>query len=299
MTTDAASTTLAPVLAMLYASCTMAGSNLAMRWVLHRGGRALRVQLLLFAGALVPLLAMLALQPHAMSPSAMAIGAIAGGSALLAGVCSLNAMRYGKVGPTVLVLMMAAAVPVILSAWMRWDRGLTQGKAAGLAMATIAVVLCTWPRREAGSAAPSWRRWCLWAFAGWALNSINQSCQKIQSVVHAGGEAFTFNLFYFVSGLAIGLAVERLPRMRGAADTGARKAERNVGLGFGLLIAAQMFAILYAVSRLNAAIAFPTLAVLPLVLVTAGAGVAFRERLAGAERLGVLLACAGLILLNM
>jgi drug/metabolite transporter (DMT)-like permease len=284
---------LLPLLAMLGASLSMASSNLAMRWVTGHGGQPLRVLQRLFLGALAPLVVLGVLGHHAPPPLALLLGATAGISALLATASALVAMRASKVGPVLLFLNMAAGVPVVLALLMRWDSAPTWQKYLGLALAATALVLCS-----GAGARITPGRWVVWAIAAFLLNGLNQCCQKLLAVLHLKTEMLGFNLAYFAGGLVVAWGVERL--LRGdSPDPAACRREWGVGLGFGLLIAAQMFWILYAVQALPAAVAFPTLGILPLVLATLAAGPLFHERLAPREIAGLLLACASLVLLNV
>ncbi len=286
-----------PLLAMLFAACTMTGSNLAMRWVCGRGGRAVWVTLTLFGGALAPLLIIYLLRRPALSPPALLFGAVAGGSALLASVSALQAMRHGKVGPTMLLLNMCAGAPVLLAALLHWDAALTPVKYLALGCALVAITLCSW-RSEPQAGDASRLHWAAWAFPAFFLNGLNQSCQKLQAVHGLQAHALSFNLAYFVCGIAIALATAPL-LARQSPLPAVRRLEWGVGAGFGLLIAAQMSCILYAVNHLPAAVAFPTLGILPLVLTTLGAGIMFRERLTRSEQVGMALACVSLVLLNV
>ncbi|MFH1006254.1 MAG: hypothetical protein V1800_01965 [Candidatus Latescibacterota bacterium] len=99
-----------PLFALILASLTGTSPNLAMRYLVGKGGTAARAQTMIFAGALLPLLVIYAAQRTSVWGVPAALGAVSGSTGILAGIAYLNAMRYGKVGPTSMIICMGALV---------------------------------------------------------------------------------------------------------------------------------------------------------------------------------------------
>ncbi|MFH1006427.1 MAG: hypothetical protein V1800_02840 [Candidatus Latescibacterota bacterium] len=188
--------------------------------------------------------------------------------------------------------------PILTGRLAGWDGPLTWGKWCGLGLAILALALITLQRNNGAVIENSRWKWALFAFLAFFLNAINTSGQKMLSGLGLGTEVLTFNLAYFVCGAAVGLTLSFVPRgNQGTPRIG--RSEWVLGLGGGLLVVVQMFALLYAVARLHAAIAYATLTILSLTIMTLGGWLIFGENLEPREKIGLVVACVALLLINL
>lgn len=231
--------------------------------------------------------------------SGFLVFSLAVGAFLVVGflVIAVSTHRAG-ISLTLAVQRTGVSIPFIVS-WLAWAEVPSMAQWFGFALVVLSLVFLTRTGRPSGSASPVVRtREAVWLLlAVFITGGLGDLAFKTFDVWY--GARLDGHLFLTLA-FAMAFAVGLIPMARRPA--GQRVAKRDAwiwGVILGLLNYASILFLLGAVARIPGIVVFPTVAASVVVGGTVLGTVIWREKVATINLIGVALAAAGVVLLNV
>ena len=230
------------------------------------------------------------------SMATIAFGAIFGILTVAFQVTYMQAMSMGNVSLTVMLVNLSMIIPVVFSVIV-FRETLTLLNGVGILLILLALVACTEKHSTTGGRT---QNWFLWAFAASALNGALAICLKIFGTTPFKAENRAFVAWAYLTAFALSLLlylVLKANRKEKTFQTGWKPI--LIGGGAGITLAVFQTLNAWAVSRIHAAVFFPSYNGGSLILSTLSGVLLLKDKLKKTQLLAILLGIAAIVLLNV